>query len=62
VVAARLISGIVDLVLGGLLLIGWPGTAIWGAGLLVGINMLLAGAALLFGCPLQPVIIDGPQI
>jgi uncharacterized membrane protein HdeD (DUF308 family) len=41
-----LASGIVDLVLGGIILIGLPGTAAWAIGLLVGINMLFGGVAL----------------
>jgi len=39
-------SGIVDLVLAGLLFAGLPGTAAWALGLLVGINMIFGGAAL----------------
>lgn len=42
-----LISGIVDLLLGGVLFVGLPGTAAWAIGLLVGINMLFGGAALI---------------
>ncbi len=42
-----LASGIVDLILAAILLAGFPGTAAWALGLLVGINMLLGGAALI---------------
>jgi uncharacterized membrane protein HdeD (DUF308 family) len=42
-----LASGIVDIVLAGLLLVGLPGTASWALGLLVGINMLFGGASLI---------------
>jgi uncharacterized membrane protein HdeD (DUF308 family) len=42
-----LASGIVDLILGLLLFIGLPGTALWALGLLVGINMLFGGWALI---------------
>jgi uncharacterized membrane protein HdeD (DUF308 family) len=42
-----LFSGIVDLVLAGIILAGLPGTAAWALGLLVGINMLFGGAALI---------------
>jgi uncharacterized membrane protein HdeD (DUF308 family) len=42
-----LASGIVDLILAALLLIGLPGTASWALGLLVGINMLFGGATLI---------------
>jgi len=43
-----LLSGIVDLVLAYFIWQGWPDTAGWALGLLVGINMLLAGVALIF--------------
>jgi uncharacterized membrane protein HdeD (DUF308 family) len=42
-----LASGILDVILGVLLLIGLPGTALWALGLLVGINMLFGGWALI---------------
>jgi uncharacterized membrane protein HdeD (DUF308 family) len=42
-----LASGIVDIILAGLLLVGLPGTATWALGLLVGINMLFGGASLI---------------
>lgn len=42
-----LVSGIVDLVLGAIIFAGLPGTAAWAIGLLVGINMLFGGAALI---------------
>jgi len=42
-----LASGILDVVLGVLLLIGLPATALWALGLLVGINMLFGGWALI---------------
>jgi uncharacterized membrane protein HdeD (DUF308 family) len=41
-----LASGIVDLVLGTILLAGLPGTAVWALGLLIGINMIFGGWAL----------------
>jgi uncharacterized membrane protein HdeD (DUF308 family) len=41
-----LVSGVVDLVLGGILLAGLPGTAAWALGVLVGINMIFGGSAL----------------
>lgn len=41
-----LLSGIIDLVLVYLIWQGWPGTAAWAIGLLVGINMLFFGLAL----------------
>jgi len=39
-------SGIVDLVLAAMILMGLPGTAAWALGLLVGINMIFGGWAL----------------
>jgi uncharacterized membrane protein HdeD (DUF308 family) len=42
-----LASGVVDLILGGLILVGLPGTAAWALGLLVGINMLFGGVSLI---------------
>ena len=40
-------SGVVDLALAGILLAGLPGDAAWALGLLVGINMLFGGTALI---------------
>lgn len=42
-----LVSGIVDLILAGIIFAGLPGAALWALGLLVGINMLFGGAALI---------------
>jgi uncharacterized membrane protein HdeD (DUF308 family) len=42
-----LVSGIVDLILAGIIFAGLPGTAIWALGLLVGINMLFGGTAMI---------------
>ena len=42
-----LASGVVDLVLGVMILSGLPSTAAWAIGLLVGINMVFGGAALI---------------
>jgi uncharacterized membrane protein HdeD (DUF308 family) len=42
-----LASGIVDIVLGLILLAGLPGTALWALGLLLGINLLFGGTALI---------------
>ena len=42
-----LASGIVDLILAGIIFAGLPGTAAWALGLLVGINMVFGGAALI---------------
>jgi len=42
-----LASGIVDLVLAAIIYAGLPGTAAWAIGLMVGINMLFGGGALI---------------
>jgi uncharacterized membrane protein HdeD (DUF308 family) len=42
-----LVSGIIDLVLAAIIYGGLPGTAAWALGVLVGINMIFGGAALL---------------
>ena len=42
-----LVSGIVDLILAAIIIVGLPETAAWALGLLVGINMLFGGTALI---------------
>ena len=42
-----LVSGIIDLIIAGIIIAGLPGTAEWAIGLLVGINLLFGGAALI---------------
>jgi len=42
-----LVSGIIDLVLAVMILAGLPSTAAWALGLLVGINMIFGGAAMI---------------
>lgn len=39
-------SGIADLVLAGLIISGWPGTASWALGLIVGVNLISSGLAI----------------
>jgi uncharacterized membrane protein HdeD (DUF308 family) len=41
-----LFSGIVNVILAAIILMGWPGTAAWTLGLLVGINLFMSGLAL----------------
>ncbi len=41
-----LVSGIIDLILAAMIFTGLPGTAAWTLGLLVGINMIIGGSAL----------------
>lgn len=42
-----LFSGIVDLILAGIIFAGLPGTAAWAIGLLIGINLVFGGSALI---------------
>ena len=42
-----LFSGIVDLVVAGLIIAGLPGSAAWAIGLLVGINLVFGGTSLI---------------
>lgn len=42
-----LISGIIDLVLAAIIFVGLPGTATWALGVLVGVNLIFGGAALI---------------
>jgi uncharacterized membrane protein HdeD (DUF308 family) len=41
-----LASGIVDLILAALIISGWPGTAGWVLGLIVGVNLITSGIAI----------------
>jgi len=42
-----LASGVLDLILGAILLSGLPGTAFWALGVLIGINMVFGGTSLI---------------
>jgi uncharacterized membrane protein HdeD (DUF308 family) len=42
-----MVNGIIDLILAGIIIFGFPGTLIWAFGLLVGIDMIFGGAALI---------------
>jgi uncharacterized membrane protein HdeD (DUF308 family) len=42
-----LVSGVIDLALAGIIFAGLPGTAAWALGLLVGINLIFGGVALI---------------
>ena len=42
-----LFSGVVDLILAGIIFAGLPGTAAWAIGLLVGVNLVFGGCALI---------------
>jgi uncharacterized membrane protein HdeD (DUF308 family) len=41
-----LASGIADLILAALIIMGWPSTASWALGLIVGVNLITSGAAI----------------
>lgn len=41
--AWTLVSGVLSVLLGAMLFLGWPGTAVWALGLLVGVDLLVAG-------------------
>jgi uncharacterized membrane protein HdeD (DUF308 family) len=38
-------AGISSIIVGVILLLGWPSTALWGIGLLLGVNLIFTGAA-----------------
>lgn len=42
-----LASGILDLVLGGIVFAGWPGSVAWSVGIILGINLIFGGWALI---------------
>ena len=42
-----LASGIADLILAALIIMGWPSTAGWALGLIVGVNLVTSGAAII---------------
>jgi uncharacterized membrane protein HdeD (DUF308 family) len=42
-----LASGVLDIVLGAILLAGLPGSALWALGIIIGINMIFGGWALI---------------
>jgi len=42
-----LFSGVIDLFLAGIIFAGLPGTAAWAIGLLIGINLVFGGSALI---------------
>jgi uncharacterized membrane protein HdeD (DUF308 family) len=42
-----LVSGIADLVLAGLIVAGWPSSAGWALGLIVGVNLITSGVAII---------------
>jgi uncharacterized membrane protein HdeD (DUF308 family) len=55
-----LASGIADLILAALIITGWPATASWALGLIVGVNLITSGIAItmvaLAGRPVERAI------
>lgn len=41
-------SGVADFILAAVILLGWPGSATWALGLLVGVNLITSGTAIVF--------------
>jgi uncharacterized membrane protein HdeD (DUF308 family) len=42
-----LINGIIDLILAGIIFVGWPGSGAWAIGIIVGVDMLFGGSSLI---------------
>jgi uncharacterized membrane protein HdeD (DUF308 family) len=42
-----MVNGVIDLILAGIIIAGFPGSLVWAFGLLVGIDMIFGGAALI---------------
>jgi uncharacterized membrane protein HdeD (DUF308 family) len=42
-----LVNGVIDLILAGIIILGFPGTLVWAFGLLVGIDMIFGGGTLI---------------
>jgi uncharacterized membrane protein HdeD (DUF308 family) len=55
-----LASGIVDLILAAIIMYGWPGTAAWVIGLLVGVNLFMYGLALIMTAIASRSVSTGP--
>jgi len=50
-------AGLASIVVGVILLIGWPGTALWATGLLLGVNLIFAGV--MNAAVVNPVVAGG---
>ena len=53
------ISGVADLVLAGIIIAGWPGSAAWALGLLIGISLFMSGLALVMTAIACRTVNDG---
>jgi uncharacterized membrane protein HdeD (DUF308 family) len=50
-------DGVLSLLLGGLIWLWWPGTAVWTVGLLVGIELVFSGSSMLvLGLAMKPLV------
>ena len=54
-----LFSGIVDLILAGIILSGWPETSTWVIGILVGVNLFMYGLALIMTALASRTVTNG---
>lgn len=54
-----MVNGVIDLILAGIIVIGFPGTLVWMFGLLVGIDMIFGGASLIAIALARPAAHDG---
>jgi uncharacterized membrane protein HdeD (DUF308 family) len=57
-----LLSGMVDIVLGGLIIVGLPLTGLWVLGLLVGINLVFTGVALVMAAVHARRLASSPSV
>ncbi len=52
-----LLNGIITLLLGGMIWLGWPTSSVWAIGTLVGVNLLMTGITrLMFGLAMRKVV------
>jgi len=61
-----LLSGIADFILAAIVIFAWPGSATWTLGLLVGVNLITSGAAIVFtaieGRNLVSAVMEGATV
>jgi uncharacterized membrane protein HdeD (DUF308 family) len=55
-------SGIADLILAGIMISGWPGTAVWALGLIVGVNLITSGLAITMAALGGPSPVNAPSV
>jgi uncharacterized membrane protein HdeD (DUF308 family) len=52
-----LLNGIITLLLGGMIWLGWPSSSVWAIGILVGVNLLMTGfTRLMFGLAVRNLV------